>query len=100
MSDTLKTDQDLSKRDDDGISFQDLSDGDAIDPQPLIEDDEEESAFATPPHSRRRAWLVVVSLVLLAALIGGGALFYIQRTQTSQVQYNSVAVSTGNLTTT
>ncbi|GAC1345306.1 MAG: efflux RND transporter periplasmic adaptor subunit [Ktedonobacteraceae bacterium] len=106
MSDTLKSNPDQSIVDVDGnaISFpnQDQSDRDvdtgAISFQPLFEDEEEDSTLVAPPGRRRRTWFIVVSIVLLVALIGGGALFYLQRTSTSQVQYRTSPVSFGNLT--
>ena len=104
MSDTLKTNQDITDGDVHAVSFpnQDLydEDADAISFQPLFQDDEQDSTLVAPPNRRLRVWLIVVSSVLLLALIGGGVLFYMQRTQASQVQYRTIPVSIGNLTRT
>src|SRR6266581_3430418 len=80
MSDTLKTNQDITDGDVQAVGFpnQDLydEDADAISFQPLFQDDEDDSALVAPPNRRLRVWMIVVSSVLLLALIGGGALFY------------------------
>jgi RND family efflux transporter MFP subunit len=104
MSDTLKTNQDITDGDVHAVGFpnQDLyeEDADEISFQPLFQDDEEDSTLVAPPNRRLRVWLIVVSSVLLLALIGGGALFYMQRAHASQVQYRTIPVSIGNLTKT
>lgn len=112
MSDTLKTNQDITDLDGNVITGGDVhavsfpnqdqydEDVDAINSHPLFQDEEDDSIFVTPPNRRRRAWLIVVSSVVLLALIGGGVLIYMQRTQSSQVQYRTVPLSIGNLTKT
>jgi HlyD family secretion protein len=112
MSDTLKTNQDITDGDVQtitdgdvhavGFPNQDLydEDTDEISFQPLFQDDEDDSTLVAPPNRRLRVWLIVVSSVLLVVLIGGGVLFYMQRAQASQVVYRTIPVTTGNLTKT
>jgi multidrug efflux pump subunit AcrA (membrane-fusion protein) len=104
MSDTLETNQDITDVDVNAVSFPNQDqydeDVDAISFQSLFQDEEEDSTLVAPPGRRRRVWFTVVSMVLLVALIGGGVLFYMQRTQASQVHYRTNPVSVGNLTKT
>jgi len=112
MSDTLKTNQDITDSDVQAVTDSDVQavgfpnqdlydeDADAISFQPLFQDDEDDSALVAPPNRRLRVWMIVVSSVLLLALIGGGALFYMQRARASQAQYRTIPVTIGNLTKT
>ena len=92
MSDTLKTDQDQTDSSDSklDVEFTDLP--------PLFHEDEYDSKLVPP--RRRRTWLIVVSVLLLAALIGGGVFINMRRNTASQVSYNTIPVSAGNLTQT
>lgn len=119
MSDTLKTNSDSSGVDVDAnnlpdadssgrevetgsFPYQDQSDSD-IDTnrfQSLFPDEEDDSLLVAPSHRRRRLWSIGGCVVLLLILIGGGVFYYMQHTSSSQVQYTTVPVATGNLTQT
>lgn len=69
--------------------------------QPLFqEDDDDLQALGLPPRKRKRWWVFALILVLLLAVVGSGAFIYVRRSNNSQVQYTTSAVTTGNLAVT
>ena len=92
MSDTLKTDHDNQ-------ADLETNEIDTLGARPLFQDDDEEAELAPPRRRSRHIGWIVASVVLVVAVIGAGTFIYTQRAQASKVQYRTVAVTAGNLTT-
>lgn len=98
MSDTLRTDQE-QQADQEHQADVETEEVDTLGSRPLFEDEEDETELIAPPHRTRHLWWIVASVALVVIVIGAGTFIYTQRAQASQVQYRTIAVTAGNLTT-